>query len=526
MNKKTATQLRGNLFRHLDGIAVTSTMSALHNQGIIKFITEKKSFTIESIFKNFPSNHGYMNVALRLLSSQGWLERKIHTRSKQVDFSLTERGKSILAFSHIYTEVASLLKDVPLYRYKLFSAHQTYSQNYDNSVETIQSLSDNIPEQIKLQIQGILIGPALVALGMHGKIDKYLNANKFTQNDIDDFPLIKSFANYFVHIGFLNIDYSFTDVGKFFFKRAAAYGVTVSYLPMFSNQDEILFGDPHHIWKRDETGSETHVDRIMNVWGSGGAHSTYFKKIDEIVINIFDKPLDEQPVGIADMGCGDGTLLKHLYELVKNNTLRGENLEQYPLLIVGADFNQAARIASAKTLTDSRIQHHIVHADISLPNKYAAELKSQFDIELGDLLNVRSFLDHNRIYSSPKMSYAQRTSKSSGAYAYRGRLVPNYELKQNLVEHLHAWCPYVKRFGLLVLELHCLPPHLTSENIGLTTSTAYESTHGYSDQYIVEISTFLNAAKEASLVPETQNMARFPNSDLATISINLFKSTL
>jgi len=122
------------------------------------------------------------------------------------------------------------------------------------------------------------------------------------------------------------------------------------------------------------------------------------------------------------------------------------------------------------------------------------------------------------------MSYAKRISKSSGAYAYRGRLVPNYELKQNLVEHLYSWCPYVNRFGLLVLELHCLPPHLTSENIGSTTSTAYESTHGYSDQYIVEINTFLNAAEEAGLVPEAQNMARFPNSDLATISINLFKS--
>ena len=42
MNKKTATQLRGNLFCHLDGIAITSTMAALHNQGIIKFILDKK----------------------------------------------------------------------------------------------------------------------------------------------------------------------------------------------------------------------------------------------------------------------------------------------------------------------------------------------------------------------------------------------------------------------------------------------------------------------------------------------------
>ena len=206
MDKNTATQLRGNLFRHLDGIAITSTMSALHNRGIIKFITEKKSFTIEDIFENFSSNHGYMNVALRLLSAQGWLKRAIHSRSEQISFSITKRGESILPFSHIYSKVPALLTDVPLYRYKLFSAHQTYSQNYNDSVETIQSLSHDIPEQFKLQIQGILIGPALVALGMNNKIKQYLNANEFTQNDIDNFPLIKSFANYFVHIGFLNTD--------------------------------------------------------------------------------------------------------------------------------------------------------------------------------------------------------------------------------------------------------------------------------------------------------------------------------
>jgi hypothetical protein len=262
----------------------------------------------------------------------------------------------------------------------------------------------------------------------------------------------------------------------------------------------------------------------MNVWGSGGAHSTYFEKIDEIVLNIFNRPLEEQPAGIADMGCGDGTLLKHLYELVKNNTLRGKELEQAPLLIVGADFNEDARIASAETLNEFDIQHHILYADISQPAKYAAELKSKFDIELGDFLNVRSFLDHNRIYTIPKISNSTRTTQSSGAYAYRGRLIPNHELKENLVEHLIAWSPYVKKFGLLVLELHCLPTDLTSNNIGLTTSTAYESTHGYSDQYIVEISTFINAAKEAGLVTETETMARFPDNDLATISINLFKS--
>ena len=51
----------------------------------------------------------------------------------------------------------------------------------------------------------------------------------------------------------------------------------------------------------------------MNVWGSGGAHKLYFKKIDEIIIEIFNYPIEQQPKGIADMGCGDGMFLTHLY---------------------------------------------------------------------------------------------------------------------------------------------------------------------------------------------------------------------
>lgn len=51
--------------------------------------------------------------------------------------------------------------------------------------------------------------------------------------------------------------------------------------------------------------NEIHVDRVMNVWGSGGARDTYFKVVDEIIINLFNLPINEQPKGILDMGCGN-----------------------------------------------------------------------------------------------------------------------------------------------------------------------------------------------------------------------------
>ena len=112
-------------------------------------------------------------------------------------------------------------------------------------------------------------------------------------------------------------------------------------------------------------------------------------------------------------------------------------------------------------------------------------------------------------------------SRSSGAFAYRGQRINNNVLEQNLVDHFRKWAPLVGKFGLLVLELHTIPPKLAALNIGKTNVTAYDGTHGYSDQYIVEQEVFLSAAKEAGLTPDNRFQARYPDSDLATVTVNL-----
>ena len=91
-------------------------------------------------------------------------------------------------------------------------------------------------------------------------------------------------------------------------------------------------------------------------------------------------------------------------------------------------------------------------------------------------------------------------------------------------DHLRSWAPFVSRFGLLVLELHTIAPKLAALNIGRTNVTAYDGTHGYSDQYILELEVFLKAAREAGLSPVPEFQAKFPSSDLASISINLLRA--
>ena len=82
----------------------------------------------------------------------------------------------------------------------------------------------------------------------------------------------------------------------------------------------------------------------------------------------------------------------------------------------------------------------------------------------------------------------------------------------------------MSKYGLLILELHTIPPEITARNLGITLATAYDGTHGFSDQYIIEVDSMLDAAEKAGLVPDPNYQARFPNEELATISINLFKA--
>jgi hypothetical protein len=269
---------------------------------------------------------------------------------------------------------------------------------------------------------------------------------------------------------------------------------------------------------------EIHVDREMNVWGSGGAHSAYFKVVDAIIIDLFNQPIEQQPKGIVDMGCGNGAFLIHLFEVIESRTLRGTMLEEHPLFLVGADYNTAALKVTRSNIIQADIWAKVIWGDIGRPDLLAEDLKENYGIQLSELLNVRTFLDHNRIWSTPKDKTLNRRSNSTGAFAFRGRRIPNAEVEDNLREHLLKWATYVKKFGLLVIELHTISPELVALNLGKTAATAYNATHGFSDQYIVEIEVFNKVAAEAGLFPVTQHFSKFPNSELGTVSINLLKA--
>ena len=528
MDKK---KLRESIFRHLDGIVTAPVISALSKKNVLDFINENQTLELFEINEKFNSNEGYLNVALRVLASQGFLDYHLDNETDVVKISINSKTNEAFSHQNIYCDLAEFLADPNVINSKELT--EELCKKWIAIFEKYQSfLMENVDEnslkyQIQKHIEGALVGPIIIKLGMSGMFHKYFMEASFSAEEFHKNPhYFEIILNYLSEIGWFSKkgnNFQFTETGLFFARRATAYGVTVSYLPMFSKLDNLIFGKASEIREIEDGEDEIHVNREMNVWGSGGAHLTYFKVIDEFIIEIFNRPIEEQPKGILDMGCGNGALLQHLYEVIERQTLRGKYLEEHPLFLVGADYNPASLKVTRANLIKNDIWAKVIWGDIGNPKQLAEDLQSDYNIELGDLLNIRTFLDHNRIWEDVLDINSNRVSTSTGAFAFRGKRLSNKDVEENLLNHLKKWTPYVEKFGLLLIELHTLSPEITSKNLGLTASTAYDATHGFSDQYILEVDVFHRICKESGLEPDINLFKKFPDSELATVSINLLK---
>ncbi len=536
LSREKQRALRDTLFRHLDGIVTAPTAHALSRAGVLDFMVEAETASLPALVSRFSANEGYLNVALRTLASQGWLEQHLDNATDEISYRLTDVGRIAFAHAHLYADVVALTRSSENFHPRKFqvepfrmmeSVFQDFTRGFGIERST-DPVVRNVQEQIFTHIEGALLGPTIVHLGMTGMFHKYFMEASFRAEEFhEDAENFGRLLAMFVTQGWFtetNGTFQFTDEGLFFARRASAYGVTVSYSPTLRHLDELLFGDPDFLRSKHARDPEKQVDREMNVWGSGGAHSAYFRTIDEIVIDMFNGPIDEQPRGIVDMGCGNGAFLEHLFNVIAKQTRRGQMLDDHPLFLVGVDFNETALKVTRSNLARADIWAKVIWGDIGRPDQLAHDLITDYGIDLRDLLNARTFLDHNRTWVEPP-DISERVSVSTGAFASRGDRVSNNAVEESLLAHLKKWSPYIQRFGLLLIELHTIAPRLAAANLGRTAATAYDATHGYSDQYIVEAEVFGRIAAEAGLTSRSAYVRKFPDSDLATVTVQWLEAT-
>jgi hypothetical protein len=541
-------RVRADVFHHLAGLALAPTIKALADRGVVQMLLDAAApvFFVDLV-EQTGANPGYLRVALRLLASSGWVIETASANRREFTYALTPNGRAALRVGvPLYEQVTSFLPSALRMHDALFGASdEAMLPRLWQNVELMQrrwgieaadpTLSADVVEQMRRHLDGVIVGPAVVALTRAGVLAQLeegprcladITGNRVALSGVLDALATQGWIHRHGTSGDDAADLiELTPQGSYAAQISASYGVTVSYLPTFNMLHSLLFGNAR-LPRVDEAGVEVMVDRAMNVWGSGGAHTTYFKRVDEIIVEIFNRPIQQQPRGICDMGCGDGTFLAHLYNVVTTRTQRGQMLAQHPLHIIGADFNKVARRVTSRTLRDAGIPTYaVIPGDINRPAQLASELEKR-GIDSHDLLHIRSFLDHNRPYSRLNGYLAgSRQARSTGAFVNRGEQVFADEMEENLVRHLARWKPYTGRFGLIILELHTLPPAVAAANRDRTPAVAYDATHGYSDQYLVEVPIFLACAREAGLRPEARFQSQFPPSELATVSINFFTAS-
>ena len=516
LTREEKRKFRSLLFKHQDGLAICNTIAILENEGLFDFFIKNKQTTVGYILEYFPKlNAGYLNVALRSLASQGIFDYEIY--KEKISINTTQKFNDFVEQIVLYKEFANV------YITQLELLNGIFNPNFSIDSNVLR-LSQELKElrkqdlnnkyyhsEVLIHLEGVLLLPILVYLNYNADLEqkdvkKLISENKSLQLFLQNLSILK--------------ENKLTKKGQFLFDKSYAYGVTTSYLPIMANVNEYLKGDFNKFFNRDKEGNEKHVFRGINVWGSGGSHSTYFKKIDTVLLDIFNRPLNEQPKGIIDVGCGNGALLEHMFNLIWSQTNRREDLHKNKLILIGADYNKEALLSTQRNLKRADVWAEVVWGDIGNPSEIDEKLQKLYNVKLKDLLNIRSFLDHNRPFNAPEKE-SNLSILSTGAFVHRGKLLDNRDVEQSLLEHLLKWKPYIEEHGLLVIELHTIQPKTVSLNLGNTPCTAYDVTHGFSDQYIVEIDVFKEAVKRAGLSMNKDHNHRFPNSELSTVSINL-----
>ena len=507
------------LFMHMDGIAIIPTLSALNKIGVLDYINKKESFNLDDIINNYKLSTGYLNIALRNLLSIGILEinnneKFIDVKEYNINYNELKNIREIINNYDFIKLISIHMRFKDLLMSKSYLTKEEYNTIY-HIIKNINNLKDrksNSHNRIYYYIEGILLGPILSNLG-------FLD---ITFKEIENKEIYELVTNIFQLSQLINNKLELTEKGLFFHSRSSSYGVTTSYLPLFNKLTQLISQKNNLVWERDNRGYELHVNRSMNVWGSGGSHKFYFKKIDNIIIDIFNNHnIDNQPKGIIDIGCGDGTFLKHCYEIIINKTLRGKNIKKYPLKLIGVDLNKAARIATRSTLNKNHIDNIVINGNISDPDGLNKTLEKTYNEKLNNFISTRTFLDHNRSYIKPK-EIRKNNIKTTGAFCYKGKMITNSNIINNLIEHFMNWKRYINKHGLIILELHTIHPNLIRANTGKTLACAYDTTHGFSDQYLIEYESFIQCANYAGMNLEEKSVL-FPNEAIPTISINYFK---
>ena len=362
------------------GVALVATLYHCRSALVVLLQSEttpQPSLALPKLCARLSANAGHLAVALRTLRTIGWV---VADGGERGDFS-TQVAVTVCACSATLASLLATVYDEG--ERSLLERLAAWLPAVDKRWASLRAASADVP-YLRAMLDGAVLAPLLLELrhfasASGGTLDaiNLAAAGEDVAAAVGGFFARQDWGEYTPADKMLRL----TRAGRFLLDRCLAYGVCLSYRSMLVQLGEATFGEAHRVFERVD-GHEAWVDRRLNVIASGFMHARYFDDMLRIhVRQIFDATsLNDQPRVVADMGCGDGTLLKKIFTYVKQHTMRGQHLKKFPLSVCGIDYNDAALAEAGGTLHAASVPHELMHGDIGDPATVQRRLEAVFGV--------------------------------------------------------------------------------------------------------------------------------------------------
>lgn len=480
--------VRARLSAHLAGLALVPTVAALAEHGVLGIIRQASDVSVESLASRTQMAPARLRIALRLLAACGWLEEHRAADSRQCHYTVTTAGRAACDLA------PSLFREATAGLGAIVDLPQAFGAECDDgltvAVGALAGLSlsadllrDTDPESARLVVEplgGLTVVAAIVTLAHAGILDLLVQGPlRLLETD----ALLQTLFDRLAAEGWLTragADLRLTPAGTRAALMAPACAEVWSYLPVLL-----------------QAGA---ADEVLNVAGRGAAFRLWAAPLDELIVDLFSRPVSQQPRGICDVACGSGALLEHVYRLIRDRTSRGRVLKEHPLLVLGADGSLVAREATARVLRTASVpRFHISSATASYPAAIADDA-ARHQIGLRDLLHLRILVGAADADDEPAGD-ADPTSALARSFA--------------------RWLPYAGRFGIAVLERH--PADLDADREpDRVAAAAYDALSGHASRALCNADSLVEAARRVGLDRHPRFRAQFPESAVPAVSFSYF----
>jgi hypothetical protein len=339
-------------FQH--GMVCVPILLACRQKGILEYIQQHPGCKVDDLVW---TNHGHLMVALRALVSIGVLDY----------------GPGETVFYTADAELSASIAMIPDTLMELLDLdmQQCLISDGDTQLKQLANLflgrwTGVECSMVRTFLDGTVILPLLLALTQAGWIrNGGVDVSVASSSVRSTLVAILKAKRWFESETAVFIQ--LTNQGAWIVQRVLSSGVVVSYRPLLSQMETLLCGNPEMVFTRDSNGHEDHVDRTLNVIGSGFQHMRYFSAMQQHVLSIIQgSSADQRPRFIVDTGCGDGTLLCMLYEAINEVEAPGET----PVMMVGVDFNEDSIAATTLKCASKNVpliavrgEQRIVHVE-------------------------------------------------------------------------------------------------------------------------------------------------------------------